>query len=83
MTRPALVQLPEFVRGVYRHSTTGGVYRLVDVVRLEQSCEPMALYRDHLGNTWVRPWKEFGEWVQVEPGKKNRRFVLLHEGEIT
>ena len=52
--------------GLYRHYK-GGLYQVIDTVRLSETLEPMTLYRALYGaqGLWVRPSAMFDETVDV------------------
>jgi len=74
--------------GIYRHSK-GKLYEVLDVARLEETLEPMVVYRamydsEEFGDQalWVRPLSVFVETVNVE-GKERPGFEFVSEVDIS
>ena len=45
---------------LYRHTRTGGLYRIVCIAAVEATLETVVVYRsDQDGQTWTRPLGEF------------------------
>ena len=72
-----LAPLPETATGRYRHYK-GGEYEVLGVVRHNETCEPMVLYRALYGERglWVRPHAMFFESVEVA-GIRQPRFAAV------
>ncbi|MBY0385461.1 DUF1653 domain-containing protein [bacterium] len=69
----------ENIKGTYQHYK-GALYKVHGVVRHSETLEELvmyeALYKNDLGQLWVRPLKMFFESVEVD-GKQQPRFKLV------
>lgn len=68
--------------GVYRHSKTGNLYKVLGIALHSETQEKLvvyqALYANPTSALWVRPLKMFVELVEIN-GKKVPRFVFLRK----
>lgn len=68
--------------GLYRHSKSGNLYRVITIAKHTESLEDVvvyeALYENAVSKMWVRPLAMFQEVVELD-GKKVPRFVLESE----
>lgn len=66
--------------GIYRHSKTGNLYKVLGVAKHSETLEDLvvyeALYNNPTSVLWARPLKMFTETVNIN-GKKVPRFVFL------
>jgi len=62
-------------KGFYRHYK-GSLYYVDGVAINSETMEDMVIYHDANDKTWVRPFKMFLEFVEVD-GKKVQRFTKL------
>ena len=68
---------------LYQHYK-GDYYELLAVARDEATGSPIAVYSgsdkgNGHGGLWVRPMKEFDEWVAKADGEVVRRFTEVHK----
>ncbi|MFA7252682.1 MAG: DUF1653 domain-containing protein [Candidatus Paceibacterota bacterium] len=68
--------------GIYKHSKSGNLVKVLGVVKHSETLEDLVLY-DHMGTNelsdlWVRPIKMFEEEVYID-GKKLKRFEFINE----
>lgn len=65
--------------GIYEHSKSGKLYRVIDIVKHSETLEDLVLYESLYKNPkskyWVRPKKMFLEKVIID-GKKVPRFLF-------
>lgn len=68
--------------GVYKHSKTGNLYKVIGVARHSESLEQFVvyecLYPNPRSKIWIRPLTMFMEQVTIE-GKQVPRFVFVGE----
>ena len=68
--------------GIYRHSKTGNLYRVIGVGKHSETLEDQvyyqALYPNEVSEFWIRPLAMFTEEVNTPEGKKPR-FVFVSE----
>lgn len=66
--------------GIYQHSKTGNLYRVIGIAKHSETLEDYVVYECLYDNPksklWIRPKKMFGEKVEIK-GKKLPRFKLL------
>lgn len=68
--------------GRYRHYKNNNEYTVISTVRDSETEETLVLYRAEYGKKelWVRPIKNFCEWVDIG-NLKVRRFELMAPNE--
>jgi hypothetical protein len=66
--------------GIYKHSKTGNLYKVIGVAKHSETHEDFviyeALYDNEVSKLWVRPLSMFTETVELN-GKKVPRFKYL------
>ena len=66
--------------GVYQHSKTGNLYRVIGIAKHSETLEELVVYETLYDNPksklWVRPLKMFLEKVEIN-GKKTPRFKFI------
>ena len=45
----------------YRHNKTGGIYRVIATGLIEADLTPAVVYKNDLGQVWIRPHAEFND----------------------
>ncbi len=72
----------EIKPGIYKHSKTGNLYRVIGVGKNSENLEDLVLYEALYDNPkskfWARPVAMFTEEVEVE-GQKKPRFEFVRE----
>ncbi len=73
----------ELKPGIYKHSKTGNLYKVIGVGKHSETLEDVvvyeALYDNPKSKLWVRPVAMFTEVVDTPEGKK-LRFTFEREG---
>jgi len=68
--------------GIYKHSKTGKMHRVIGMAVHSETLEPMvvyeSLYDNSISKMWVRPACMFEEIVMIE-GKRVPRFVFVSD----
>jgi hypothetical protein len=68
---------PEIKAGLYRHSKSGKLYRVLGTAKHSENLEPFVVYEAQYENPesklWIRPYEMFIEEVEIN-GKKVPRF---------
>ena len=66
--------------GVYQHSKTGNLYRVIGIAKHSETLEELVvyetLYKNPESKLWIRPLKMFLEKVEIN-GKKTSRFKFI------
>lgn len=66
--------------GIYRHSKTGNLYKVIGIAKHSETLEElvvyMALYDNSVSKLWVRPKHMFLDKVKID-GKTVSRFVFV------
>jgi hypothetical protein len=66
--------------GIYQHSKTGKMYRVIEIAKYSETLEEFvvyeALYDNPVSKLWIRPLSMFMEKVVVK-GKKVPRFKYI------
>jgi hypothetical protein len=66
--------------GIYKHSKTGKLYKVIGVAKHSETLEDLVVYETLYNNPtstlWVRPKKMFTEKVEID-GKKVSRFTYI------
>lgn len=70
----------ELEPGIYKHSKTGNLYRVIGVAKPSETLEELvvyeALYDNPDSRLWIRPTAMFTETVEIN-GQKVPRFVFV------
>jgi len=68
--------------GLYKHSKSGRMYKVLGVVKHSETLEDLVLYEaqyeNELSKVWVRPIEMFEEVVEID-GEKKPRFEYIGE----
>ena len=66
--------------GLYRHSKSGKLYRVLGIAKHSENLEPFVVYEAQYNNSegklWIRPYEMFTEEVEIDD-KKVKRFEYI------
>lgn len=72
--------MPAVKTGIYKHSKTGNLYRVIGIAKHSETLEDLVVYECLYDNpkskTWVRPLQMFLEKVEID-GKLVPRFKFI------
>jgi len=72
-----------FRRGIYRHSKTGNLYRVIGTAWYSETLEEFALYealyKNKTSKLWIRPLAMFLEEVEIDHARVPRFRFLKNE----